>query len=147
MLDHLIRLDSRLLDRLFQPITDRCPPKMRRLPAIVGMFPLIGVCAVVFAVLFSFAFNAYQVTDQQVLIWTLVVLGNTAMITLGLRLVQAQERGDFDRFDAGPFLRISLLLGAGWFTVASPGPAVAVLWLWWVATCLMGCKARQIARD
>jgi hypothetical protein len=134
-------LDHRLLDRLFQPIVDLCPGRLRHLPAIIGLFPLVAVCMVLFVALFSLLADQ-EAAAQQILTWVMVVAGNTAMITLGVLLAQAQERGT-DRFRlTGAFVRYPLLLAAGCFTVISPGRAVAILWLWWAAASFMGCKAR-----
>jgi hypothetical protein len=103
---------------------------------------------VIFATLISFGLSPDQVSDTQLVTCTLAVIGNGAMVTIGVRLIQAQDHGDPSWFElVGPFIRYPLLLAAATFTVLSPGRVVAVLWLWWAASGLMGCKARQVALD
>jgi hypothetical protein len=114
------------------------------MPAMLGLFPLLGVCLLVNVVLLMLLFgDATFEAAHRLTLWTLVVIGNGSLIGVGVYVIRMQLFGDRDWFRvSGAVLRYPLLLAASYFTVVSPGRVVAVLWLWWAATSFMGCKAR-----
>jgi hypothetical protein len=155
LLESAVWVDNKLLDWLFQPIVRLCPDRARAMPAGIAVFAFVAVMVVLAGYIVCRVFALADVESGfglprllTMFQWVGVASFNHFLLIVCVDVARQQNHDKLNWFrEKGIVFRYPLLFLALastlWFSDGSTGwdGFTAVLWLWWIGTCFMGCEA------
>ena len=133
--------DAWVIDHLFQPVINHSPLLMQRRPAVLALFFLLASSCWVLIQLVNLAF--FGPLDHTAWNLTIIPAGvcflmTTLLILIAVSLCEKPALATWFR-DRGLVVRLAFLVG-GILTLFHGAWIAVVIWLWWLATYLMGCQ-------